>query len=27
MDVFCDNLRAWANGGTLRNVIDWAVGY
>ena len=25
--IFCDNLRAWRDGATLRNVIDWQRGY
>src|SRR5579859_3075114 len=27
IDVFRDNLRAYINGETLRNVIDWDRGY
>lgn len=27
MAIFCDNLRGWLNGATLRNVIDWQRGY
>jgi phosphoglycerate dehydrogenase-like enzyme len=27
IDLFCENLRAWLDGGTLRNVVDWARGY
>jgi glyoxylate/hydroxypyruvate reductase len=27
IDLFCENLRAWLDGGTMRNVIDWARGY
>src|SRR3954466_13771698 len=27
VDVFCDNLRAYREGGTLHNVIDWQRGY
>src|SRR5262249_50224493 len=27
IDLFCDNLRAWLDGGPLRNVIDWERGY
>jgi phosphoglycerate dehydrogenase-like enzyme len=27
MDVFRENLRAYAEGRSLRNRIDWAVGY
>jgi glyoxylate/hydroxypyruvate reductase A len=27
VELFCDNLRAWLDGRTLRNVIDWARGY
>jgi phosphoglycerate dehydrogenase-like enzyme len=27
VDVFCANLRAYLDGGTLRNVIDWDRGY
>jgi phosphoglycerate dehydrogenase-like enzyme len=26
-DLFCDNLRAYLNGESLINVIDWSVGY
>ncbi|MEA2648582.1 MAG: hypothetical protein QOG61_1017 [Candidatus Binataceae bacterium] len=26
-DLFCDNLRAYLNGDSLINVIDWSVGY
>jgi phosphoglycerate dehydrogenase-like enzyme len=25
--IFCENLRAWLDGGTLRNIIDWQRGY
>jgi len=25
--IFCDNLRAYLDGGPLRNVIDWQRGY
>jgi phosphoglycerate dehydrogenase-like enzyme len=27
VDVFCDNLRAYLDGGEMRNVIDWDRGY
>jgi phosphoglycerate dehydrogenase-like enzyme len=27
IDLFCDNLRAYLDGGPLRNVIDWDRGY
>ena len=27
INLFCDNLRAYLEGGTLRNVIDWERGY
>jgi hypothetical protein len=27
VNLFCDNLRAYLDGGPLRNVIDWARGY
>ena len=27
IDLFCDNLRAYLEGGPLRNVIDWERGY
>ena len=27
IDIFCDNLRAYLDGGELRNVIDWQRGY
>ena len=27
IDLFCDNLRAYLDGGPLRNVIDWELGY
>jgi phosphoglycerate dehydrogenase-like enzyme len=27
IEVFCDNLRTYLDGGTLRNVIDWERGY
>ena len=27
IDIFCNNLRAYLDGGTLRNVIDWQRGY
>jgi phosphoglycerate dehydrogenase-like enzyme len=27
IDLFCDNLRAYLDGGPLRNVIDWERGY
>jgi len=27
IDLFCDNLRAYLDGKTLRNVIDWDLGY
>ena len=27
IDLFCDNLRAYLEGGPLRNVIDWDRGY
>jgi phosphoglycerate dehydrogenase-like enzyme len=27
IDIFCDNLRAYLDGGPLRNVIDWQRGY
>jgi phosphoglycerate dehydrogenase-like enzyme len=27
IDIFCDNLRAFLDGGPLRNVIDWQRGY
>jgi phosphoglycerate dehydrogenase-like enzyme len=27
MDLFCENLRAYLDGRTLRNVIDWELGY
>jgi phosphoglycerate dehydrogenase-like enzyme len=27
INLFCDNLRAYLEGGPLRNVIDWERGY
>jgi phosphoglycerate dehydrogenase-like enzyme len=27
VEVFCDNLRAYLDGGPLRNVVDWHLGY
>ena len=27
INLFCDNLRAYLEGGPLRNVIDWKRGY
>jgi phosphoglycerate dehydrogenase-like enzyme len=27
IDIFCENLRLWLDGGTMRNVIDWELGY
>ena len=27
IELFCENLRALLDGGTLRNVIDWERGY
>jgi phosphoglycerate dehydrogenase-like enzyme len=27
IDVFCENLQTWLSGNTLRNVVDWNVGY
>jgi phosphoglycerate dehydrogenase-like enzyme len=27
IDIFCENLRAFADGAPLRSVIDWEVGY
>lgn len=27
IELFCGNLRAWLDGGALRNVIDWERGY
>jgi len=27
INLFCDNLRAYLDGGSLRNVIDWERGY
>jgi glyoxylate/hydroxypyruvate reductase A len=27
IELFCENLRAWLDGRTLRNVIDWERGY
>jgi hypothetical protein len=27
IDIFCDNLRVYLEGGSLRNVIDWERGY
>lgn len=27
IDLFCENLRLWLDGGTMRNVIDWTRGY
>ena len=27
INLFCDNLRAYLEGGSLRNVIDWERGY
>jgi len=27
IDVFCDNLRAYLDGASLRNVVDWERGY
>jgi hypothetical protein len=27
INLFCDNLRAYLDGGPLRNVIDWERGY
>ena len=27
INLFCDNLRAYFEGGPLRNVIDWKRGY
>jgi hypothetical protein len=27
VNLFCDNLRAYLDGGPLRNVIDWERGY
>jgi phosphoglycerate dehydrogenase-like enzyme len=27
IDLFCENLRAWLDGRTLQNVVDWTVGY
>jgi hypothetical protein len=27
INLFCDNLRAYLEGGPLQNVIDWERGY
>jgi phosphoglycerate dehydrogenase-like enzyme len=27
IDIFCSNLRAYLDGGSLQNVIDWERGY
>ena len=27
VDLFCENLRAYLDGGPLRNVVDWERGY
>jgi glyoxylate/hydroxypyruvate reductase len=27
IEIFCENLRAYLDGGELRNVIDWELGY
>ena len=27
IELFCDNLRAWLDGQSMRNVIDWQRGY
>jgi phosphoglycerate dehydrogenase-like enzyme len=27
INIFCDNLRSWLEGGPLQNVIDWKRGY